>query len=40
MLTSKQAVALQAHAEKDTGDPRLNLMNVAIVKDLVSEKLK
>lgn len=40
MLTPKQAVALEAHAEKDSGDPHLNAMNVAVVKNLVKEKLR
>lgn len=39
MLTPKQAIALEKHAAKETGDPRLDAMNAAVTKDLVRKKL-
>lgn len=38
-MTAKQIATLKAHAQKDSGDPRLNAMNVGVVKDLVRKKL-
>jgi hypothetical protein len=39
-MTAKQLAALQAHSEKDSGDPRLNAMNVEVVKGLVRKELE